>query len=573
MNMSTATELQKLKADNEAPEWLTEESYRMLRGTYLLKDETPRQMWQRVSNSSARYLNRMDLAPKFFDLMWKNWLGLATPVAANTGTTRGLPISCFSVYVPDSIDGIMSSMHELASMTKNGGGVGLHWNGVRPQGANIRDNGKSEGVVPFIKIQDSTTIGVSQGGVRRGASAAYLPVDHGDFWQFIRMRRPEGDQNRQCLNTHHGICITDDFIARAKAGDREAREKWQEILKARMETGEPYLFFTDNVARNRPDCYKERNLDVHGSNICTEIFLHTDKDHSFVCCLSSMNLARWDEWKDTDAVELATWFLDGILSEFIDKASKIPGFERAVRSAEKGRAIGLGVLGFHTYLQEHMIPVDSFEAFRINGQMFSGMHKKAFKASTELAKQYGEPEWCVGSGRRNSHLIALAPTVSNSLISGNVSPSIEPWAANVFVQKSAKGTIIQQNKTLVALLEKKNKNTDEVWKSIERENGSVQHLDFLTAEEKEVFLTARELNQFTLIKLAGQRQRWIDQGQSLNLFFPENADPKYIHEVHLMAHAEGLNSLYYLRTSSVIRGDSGSREYKRESTECKACEG
>ena len=225
-----------------------------------------------------------------------------------------------------------------------------------------------------------------------------------------------------------------------------------------------------------------------------------------------------------------SWFLDGILSEFIDKASKISGFERAVRSAEKGRAIGLGVLGFHTYLQEHMIPVDSFEAFRVNAQMFSGMQRKAFKASTELAKEYGEPEWCKGSGRRNTHLLALAPTVSNSLISGNVSPSIEPWAANIFVQKSAKGTIIQKNRTLVALLEKKDKNTDEVWKSIERENGSVQHLDFLSAEEKEVFLTARELNQFTLVKLAGQRQRWIDRGQSLNLFFPENADPRYIHE-------------------------------------------
>lgn len=571
--MSTADILQKLKANNEAPEWLTEESYRTLRGTYLLKGESPRDMWQRVANSSAQHLNKPELASKFFDIMWKNWLGLATPVAANTGTTRGLPISCFSLYVPDSIDGIMSSLTELAVMAKNGGGVGVHWNGVRSHGSSISGNGKSEGVVPFIKIQDSTTTGISQGGVRRGASVAYLPVDHGDFWQFIRIRRPEGDQNRQCLNIHHGVCITDDFIAKAKSGDKEAREKWGEILKARMETGEPYLFFADNVSRNRPDCYKERKLDVKGSNLCSEIFLHTDEDHSFVCCLSSMNLARWDEWKDTNAVELATWLLDGILSEFIAKAKKIHGFERSVRSAEKGRAIGLGVLGFHTYLQEHMIPVDSFDAFRINGQMFSGIQQKAFKASTELAKEYGEPEWCKGSGRRNTHLLALAPTVSNSLISGNVSPGIEPWAANVFVQKSAKGTIIQQNKTLVALLEKKNKNTDDVWKSIERENGSAQHLDFLSAKEKEVFLTARELNQFSLVKLASQRQRWIDQGQSLNLFFPENADPKYIHEVHMMAYEEGLNSLYYLRTSSVLRGDSGSREYKRESTECKACEG
>ena len=566
-------DLDKLKQDGQAPEWLTEESYKMLQGTYLLENETPRDMWKRVSASSAKYLNKPELAEQFFNIMWRNWLGLATPVAANTGTQRGLPISCFSLYVPDSIDGIMDSMHELAMMTKNGGGVGVHWDGVRPRGSLINGNGKSEGVLPFLKIQDSTTIGVSQGGVRRGASAAYLPVDHGDFWEFIRMRRPEGDQNRQCLNTHHGVCITDEFINKVKSGDKEAREKWVEILKARFETGEPYLFFSDNVSRNRPDCYKERNLDVKGSNICSEIFLHTDEDHSFVCCLSSMNLARWNEWKDTNAVELATWFLDGILTEFIDKARNLPGFERAVRSAEKGRAIGLGAMGFHTYLQEHMIPVDSFDAFSLNGQMFSGMQKQAFKASEELAKEYGEPEWCKGSGRRNTHTMALAPTVSNSLISGNVSPSIEPWAANAFVQKSAKGSIIQKNKSLITLLDKKEQNTEEVWKSIINNEGSVQHLSFLSDEEKEVFLTAREINQFSLVKLAGQRQRWIDQGQSLNIFFPANADPKYIHEVHMMAHEEGLNSLYYLRSSSVLKGDSGSREYKRESTECKACEG
>jgi ribonucleoside-diphosphate reductase alpha chain len=565
--------LDELKSIGEAPEWMEEESYKMLMGTYLLPNETPKGMWWRVSNSSAKYLNKPEMAQEFFNLFWKNWVGLATPVAANSGTERALNISCFSISINDSIDGIMSSMHELAMMTKNGGGVGVHWNDVRPRGSIIKGNGKSEGVIPFIKIQDSTTIGVSQGGVRRGASAAYLPVDHGDFWEFIRMRRPEGDANRQCLNTHQGVCITDDFMNRVKNGDKEAREKWVEILKSRFETGEPYLFFSDNVSRNRPDTYKNLSLDVKGSNICTEIFLHTDDDHSFVCCLSSLNLARWDEWKNTNAVELTVWFLDGILSEFIDKASRIPGFEKAVRSAVKGRSLGAGVFGLHTYFQEHNISFDSFDAFMVNAQMFSGMRKQADKATQDLAKEYGEPEWCKGSDRRNTHTIALAPTVSNSLISGNVSPSIEPWAANAFVQKSAKGSIIQKNKTLVKLLESKGKNTDDVWKSIIINEGSVQHLDFLNKEEKEVFLTAREINQFTIIKLAGQRQKWIDQGQSLNIFFPANADPKYVHEVHMMAHEEGLNSLYYLRSSSVLKGDSGSREYKRESTECKACEG
>lgn len=703
--------LETLKLSGEAPEWMTDEGFKTLTGTYLLPGETPKAMWWRVSTSVASYLHKPEMAPKFFDLLWKNWLGLASPVAANCGTDRGLPISCFSTFVPDSIDGIMDRMHELATMTKNGGGVGVHWNKVRPRNALIRGNGRSEGVVPFIKIQDSTTVGVSQGGVRRGASACYLPAEHGDFWEFIKMRRPEGDQNRQCQNVHHGINITDEFMQSLKDGHKENRLKWQEILKTRMETGEPYIFFTDTVRNSRPESYVKNNLEVNGSNICclagdtlvatktgprridelcgetveiwdgldwiktdtfserghdklfrvatvdgsfvdcnakhrwfasntpegpfdvvltkdlkagqflecsfggketamsmvdsvtslgnkkhpvycptlpttgkfalanglmtgnTEILLATDEEHSFVCCLSSLNLARWDEWKDTDAVELSIWFLDGVLSEFIDKASKIRGMERSVRSAVAGRALGLGVFGFHTYMQENSIVLDSFECFQLNAQMFSGIKRKAEKATRDLAAEYGEPEWCKGLGRRNTHLIALAPTVSNSLISGNLSPSIEPWAANVFVQKSAKGTIIQKNKTLTKLLEAKDQNTEEVWKSIERENGGVQHLPFLSDHEKEVFLTAKELNQFVIIKLAAQRQRWIDQGQSVNLFFPENSDPKYIHAVHVAAHEEGLRTLYYLRTSSVIRGDAGSREYRRESTECKACEG
>lgn len=564
--------LQQLKENGEAPEWMTEESFKTLSGTYLLENETPKGMWTRVATASANRLARPELAEKFFDLMWKNWLGLASPVAANMGTKRGLPISCFSLYVPDSVDGIMKSTHELAMMAKNGGGVGVHWNGVRPRNSAIKGNGKSEGVVPFIKIQDSTTIGVSQGGVRRGASAAYLPVDHGDFWEFLRMRRPEGDTNRQCLNTHHGLCITDDFMNRVKAGDADARLKWTEILKTRFETGEPYLFFSDNVDRNRPDCYKQNNLKVHGSNICMEIMLHTDEDHSFVCCLSSMNLARWEEWKDTDAVQQSIWFLDGVLTEFIEKAIQIPGMERSVRSAIKGRALGLGAMGFHTLLQEKGLPLDSFATFQLNGQIFRKIRQEAEKATKDLAAAYGEPEWCKGFGRRNTHLLALAPTVSNAMISGNVSPSIEPWAANAFVYKSAKGSIIQKNKTLTALLESLGQNTEETWKSIVSNDGSVQHLAFLTPEQKEVFLTARELNQFTIIKLASQRQLFIDQGQSLNLFFPANADPKYIHKVHLEAWEAGLNGLYYCRTSSVLKGDAGSREYKRESTECKACE-
>lgn len=567
-------ELNQLKERGEAPEWLEDNGYKTLKGTYLLKGETPRDMWRRVARSASSYLKKPLLEEKFFQLMWKGWLGLATPVAANGGTDRGLNISCFSNYVDDSVVGIMESMSELAMMAKMGGGVGVHWTGVRPRGSQIgKENGKSEGVVPFLKIQDSVTLGINQGSTRRGASAAYLPINHGDIKEFIKVRRPEGDVNRQCLNIHHAVCIDDKFMEKIKGGDREARELWQDILKTRFETGEPYIFFSDNVERNKPEAYKKNNLKVNGSNICTEIVLTTDKDHSFVCCLSSMNLTKWDEWKDTDAVQTAIWFLDGVLEEFIQKASLVPGLEKAVRSATKGRSLGLGVLGFHSLLQEKNIPFDSFDSFVLNNRIFKHIDEQSRVATQDLAREYGEPEWCKGLGIRNTHRIALAPTVSNSMISGNVSPSIEPWAANAFVYKSAKGSILQKNKTLQKLLVQLDKNSDEVWLSIVKNEGSVQHLDFLTPEQKEVFLTAREINQFTIIKLASQRQKYIDQAQSINLFFPQNADPKYIHKVHMQAYEEGLNTLYYCRTSAVLKGDSSTREFKRELEDCKACEG
>lgn len=565
--------LKELIEKNEAPVWMTEEGYNILKDSYLLPNETPKGMWTRVTNSSAAFLKKPELAPRFFDILWKNWLGLASPVAANAGTDRGLPISCFGTYVPDSIVGIMDNAAELAMMTKNAGGVSTNWIDVRSRGSTISGNGKSEGIIPFIKIQDSVTIGVSQGGVRRGASAAYTSIEHGDFWEFIKIRRPDGDVNRQCLNIHHALSIPDSFIEKLKNGDKEAQEKWIAVMKTRFETGEPYLFFSGNVERNRPECYKHNNLDVLSSNICTEILLHASKDYSFVCCLSSLNLARWDEWKATDTVQLAIWFLDGILEEFITKAKNIPWLSRAVASAVAGRAIGLGVMGFHSYLQEHMMPIDHYDTFSLNAKMFSRIRNEAERATKALAEEYGEPEWCKGFGRRNTHLLAVAPTVSNSTISGNISAGVEPWAANIFVQKSAKGSFIQINKELEKILEKNNKNNQEIWKSILTNEGSVQHLNFLTKEEKEVFLTARELNQFSLVKLAGQRQKWIDQSQSINLFFPANVDPNYVHEVHMAAYELGLNTLYYLRTSSVLKGDSGSREYKREITDCKACEG
>lgn len=1031
--------LDELIKSGEAADWCTEESLKTLEGGYLLPGETPRGMYRRLASGAAKILKKPELEEKFFELFWKNWLGPASPVCSNFNTNRNLPISCYSVYSPDSITGIMNTQHELAVMSKYGGGVGVHYNGVRGRGSPIgTNNGVSDGVVPFIKIQDSVTIGVAQGcyddktelltnkgwklfkelqskdfvaqvnenrtiefvhpkeiisyhvdedlykfvgsdrnvnllvtanhrmvyeshwapgnrsrkktwdgklrtkradeikfhtdnclhgsgtaigkesilsneerfliayqadgiknsylrqdgtylvyfrffkqrkidrlskivanlglkydvykqndgttsisikqvppvlvketlewvdlknknatwaqsfveevsnwdgskrknsstkytsinklnvdilqavcaianlrsnlyiteakdnrktkynlhitqyrkycgdnviktteryagnvycctvpsgilvvrrnnGVvlcgnsqRRGATAAYLPIDHPDIEEFLRIRRPQGDPNRQCLNIHHGVCVDDAFIAKVDNGDEQARDLWKEILKARYETGEPYLFFSDTVNKQNPEVYKKNGLSVKGSNICcvsgdtlvltkqgskridelcgreveiwdgntwvlnntfakrgidklyritiadgsyvdcnanhrwfvartandnfvgnyaevltknlktgdwiepnffnaredlywnrflsieelpgehpvycptlpttgkfglanglmtgnTEIMLHTDEDHSFVCCLSSMNLARWDEWKNTDAVQLSIWFLDAVMEEFIQKASAIPGFERAVRFAVKSRALGLGALGWHSLLQQKGLPFDSFETYKLNNQIFKHIHNESEKASRDLALEYGEPEWCKGFGVRNSHRCALAPTVSNAVISGNVSQSIEPWTANAYARKTAKGTFTHKNKELVKVFDSIGKNTQEVWNSIVSNNGSVQHLDFLTPEQKEVFLTAREINQFVLVKLAEQRQRWIDQGQSLNLFFPSNVDPKYFHEVHWYAAKSGIiKTLYYCRTESVLKGDSGSRVYERKIDECLSCSG
>lgn len=561
--------LEELKKAGEAPEWMGEEGLKTLMGGYLLPNETPRQMYWRVAWAAASYYaDNKTWADKFFDAMWKNWLCPASPVLSNLGTDRGLPISCNSIHIGDSVDSIFNKSHELAMLSKNGAGVGLYLGDVRGRGASIRGNGKSEGIIPWAKVYDSTIVSVSQGNTRRGAGAAYIGVRHPDIEEFINMRRPTGDVNRRCMNLNHGVCIDDEWMKEAKAGDKAKRQLWQEIMRARVETGEPYLFFSDNVNRQNPQCYVKNGLKVSTSNICTEIFLFTDPDHSFVCCLSSLNLVKWAEWKDSDLLEIAVRFLDAVLQEYIVKSEGMPGLEASRRSAIKGRAIGIGVLGWHTLLQERMIPFDSFEAMMLNSQIFQKMRKDAEAATAILAQELGEPEWCKGFGRRNTHLLSVAPTVSNSTISGGHSAGIEPVAANIFSQKSAKGTFIKKNRVLEILLEQKGKNTSEIWKQINEQSGSVQSLDCLSAEEKAVFLTAREINQHAIIKQAAQRQKWIDQGQSVNLFFAANASPKYIHEVHWAAWESGLKSLYYLRTEGVLRGDLASRSKE----ECAACE-
>lgn len=569
--MSDSLELMKLKEQGKAPEWMTNEALKTLRGGYLQSGETPVDMYRRVAKAAANKFPlhmKVQLESSFYSIIFKGWLGLATPVASNMGTSRGLPISCFSSYMPDTLDGIFDTVKEVALMTKYGGGTAVHMNDIRStEDSVLGTGGTASGPVSWAKILDSTISSVSQGAIRRGAVAAYLPIEHHDASSFIMIRHPSQDQNKYCPNIHHGVNISDNFMQEMLDGDRNKRDKWKHLMTTRFETGEPYLFFSDAAQKGNPSHLPWYR--VNGSNLCNEIMLHTDKDHSLVCCLSSMNLAKYDEWKDTDAIKVATYFLDAVMQEFIEKSYFIPGLERAYNSAIKGRALGLGVLGWHTLLQSKMIPFDSFDAMMLNARVFSKLEQQTEEASRELADLLGEPEWMQGTGKRNTHLVAIAPTVSNALISGGVSQGVEPISANVFVQKSAKGTFIRSNPSLKAKLAELNLDTFDVWDSIIKAEGSVLGNKLIPEDVQQVFLTAREINQFAIIKQAGQRQKFISQSQSINLFFSANSDPKYIHQVHVSAWQEGLKGLYYLRSSAAIRADLASRS----AAECAACDG
>ena len=580
--------------DVDFPSWGNTEIYvKTISKGYLLPGEKPKDAYWRVATAVAKRLEKPQLATKFFDYIWKGWLCLATPVLSNTGTDRGLPISCFGIDVGDSIFEIGSKNLELMLLAKHGGGVGIGVNMIRPAGAKITGNGTSDGIVPFIKIYDSTILATNQGSVRRGAASVNIKIDHKDFDDFLEIREPKGDVNRQALNMHQCVVVSDKFMAKLEEGDSEARRKWGKLLQKRKATGEPYIMYKGNVNKANPEMYKKNGLKVHMTNICSEIVLHTDEQHSFVCCLSSLNLAKYDEWKDTDLVYTSTIFLDGVLEEFIQKAKNLRGFDNAVRSAEKGRALGLGVLGWHTYLQQKGVPFEGLTAQFETRKIFSQIKIESERASRDLAKELGEPLWCKESGMRNTHLRAVAPTVSNSKLSGNVSSGIEPWAANVFTEQTSKGTFIRKNPELERVLRKLGKNTKEVWDQILADGGSVQGLDFLdewcfvdgkvvlcneVKEEdnykmssvKEVFKTFKEINQLDLVKQAGVRQQYIDQAVSLNLAFPATADPKWINQVHLEAWKQGVKTLYYMRTESVLRGDIAAQAMNPDCVSCEA---
>ena len=578
------------------PVWANTEIYvKTISKGYLLPDEKPKDAYWRVSTAVARRLNKPQLASKFFDYIWKGWLNLASPVLSNTGTDRGLPISCFGIDVGDSIQEIGNKNLEMMLLAKHGGGVGIGVNMIRPAGSNITQNGTSDGVVPFCKIYDSTILATNQGAVRRGAASVNLNIEHDDFDEWIEIREPKGDVNRQCMNLHQCVVVGNKFMRKLEDGESEARRRWGKLLQKRKATGEPYIMYKGNVNNANPPMYKDNGLKVFMTNICSEIVLHTDENHSFVCCLSSLNLAKYDEWKDTDLIYTATWFLDGVLSEFIQKAKNMRGFENSVRSAEKGRALGLGVLGWHTYLQRKGISFEGLPSQFETRKIFSQIKIESERASRDMATELGEPLWCKDSGFRNTHLRAIAPTVSNSKLSGNVSAGIEPWPSNVFTEQTAKGTFIRKNLELEKVLRKIGINKKSTWDKILEDGGSVQDIKelddwgfvdgkLLKREDipqeafdkeqvfwvKDVFKTFKEINQLELIRQAGVRQQYIDQSVSLNLAFPSEATPKWINQVTLEAWKQGIKTLYYMRTESVLRGDIAARALDPD---CVSCDG
>lgn len=574
------TELDQLKEKDEAPAWLNEEAYQMLCGGYLQEGETPKDAYRRVARTVSNDLNKPELESIFFDMIWKNWLCPASPVLSNSGT-KNLQISCFSGRPMDDTFDIMRHVQEMVMLTKYGGGIGSSFSSLRSKGSKISRGGVTDGIVPFLKTLEAAIDGTRQGATRRGAVASYLPITHGDIEEFLDIRKPTGDLNRRCLTKsfHNAVTIDSETMNRIINESGKERALWNKLMTNRVETGEPYVMFTDNSNTNCPDIYKGR---ISQSNLCSEIMAPVTEQETFVCCLSSTNAAKYREWKNWKCektgksfIELCIYFLDGVLTGFIKNAKNLPGLENAVRFAENHRLLGLGVLGWHSLLQLESIPFESFEAMMLNSEFFGSMKKLADKASVDLATEYGECKETFGTGRRNTATLAIAPTMSNSVLSGGVSQGIEPITANLFVQKGSKGNFIKKNPTLLAKLIEMDKDTFEVWDQINSDKGSVKNLKFLSQTEKEVFATAREINQYAIIRQAAQRQKWIDQAQSINLFFslPQSKGDilkasKYVNEVHLEAWKTGIKSLYYLKTESPIKGEA---VYK-DISECKACE-
>ncbi len=580
--------------------YLSEFSIKTLEDRYLVGEEkSPQDAFARAAKTFA---DDDDHAQRLYDYASKLWFMFSTPVLSNGGTSRGLPISCFLNYVDDSREGITDHYTENAFLSSVGGGVGGCWSGVRSVGSKTSNGSESTGVIPFMKVVDAEMLAFSQGVTRRGSYAAYLDISHPEIEEFLDVRKPTGgDINRKSTNLHHGVVLTDKFLQLIENATRfegfddswdlvdphsgrvvktvSAKTLWVKLIQNRVETGEPYIMFGDTVDEAVPEYQRKMGLKVRQSNLCSEITLPTDKDRTAVCCLSSVNLEEYDEWKDNDQfIPDLIRMLDNVLEYFINYAPD--QLYRAKYSASQERSLGLGAMGFHAYLQRHNIPFESPMAKGRNMQMFSRIKSEADRATRLLAEERGPCPDGKDHGVRNAHLLAIAPNASSSIICGNTSPSIEPYRANAFTQKTKTGSSLLKNEYLENILQDLGEDTDEVWKSIVTNNGSVQHLDFLDDWTKDVFKTAVEIDQRWIIDLAGDRQEYICQSQSLNIFFPADVSKQELHAIHMMAWKRGVKTLYYLRSEAIKRAETVSDEVLRqrifESIDddgCLACEG
>jgi ribonucleoside-diphosphate reductase alpha chain len=542
--------------------WVNDESEQVLNRGYLLKGETIEGAIDRITTAASQRLYKPELKPAFTEMIERGWMSLSSPIWANMGTERGLPISCFNVHVPDSVEGITHKLGEVIMQTKIGGGTSGYFGELRERGSAVSDNGKSSGAVSFMRLFDTAMDTISQGGVRRGAFAAYLDIDHPDIEEFLTIK----SIGSPIQNLFNGVCVPDYWMQEMIDGDRKKREIWAKLLESRQQKGLPYIFFSDNVNRNKPQVYKDLEMTIHASNLCSEIALPSSESESFICCLSSMNLELYDDWKDTEAVKMAIYFLDAVLQEFIAKTEGNHYLEAANRFAKRHRALGLGVLGWHSYLQKNMIPFEGLQAKLLTTTIFKDIQEKAEKASAELARIYGEPELLKGYGKRNTTLLAIAPTTSSSSILGQTSPGIEPFSSNYYKAGLSKGNFMRKNKYLKRLLAEKGIDNEDTWRDIMLNHGSIMHLHELTEEEKSVFKTFKEISQLEIIQQAGIRQKYIDQAQSLNLNIPASLPVKSVNQLIIDAWKLGVKTLYYQRSQSV------SKELVANLVNCASCE-
>lgn len=551
----------KLQEEGLVPDWYSTAGFQLFESKYEYQTEgrSVRGQFERIAKTAAKHVPQFPQAyDKFFEMLWNGWLSPSTPVMANMGTDRGMPVSCSGTVVEDSVDGFYSNLHEVAMLTKYGFGTASDLSSIRPRGSKISIGGKASGVVPVIQEHVQAMRNIAQGTARRGAWAAYLDIEHGDFHEVADLILSDPDD----LNI--GWTVKQSFIDKLNSDDPEAIKRFQRALKVKMITGKGYFFFVDKANKKRPQMYIDKGMFINNSQLCSEIMLFNDNEHTYTCVLSSPNAAKYPEWKDTDMIYWATIFLDCVASEFIEKARKVVGLEKAVRFTEKGRALGLGLCGLHTLFMKQGLPFESFEAHMLSQEISAHIWKEAKRATEDMAKVLGEPEWCKGYGVRNTHLIAIAPTKSTALLMGGISEGINPDPAMCFTQLTAAGEMERVNPILLDLMKSKGVYSKKNIQSIVDKQGSVQHVEWLTDEEKEVFKTAFEINQKAILRLAKARSRYVDQGCSLNLFFPADEDPAWIAEVHREAFEdEDTLALYYVYTQAGVQGAKG---------ECEACQ-